>query len=370
LRGLSRHEARFVLRGRRILSLSDLGILENADTYLAFGKGPFPENAIGHYPKHLCVGGPLLVNGAERLVTMATEELGVVAGLGKSARINRASGGLQVQVAKRNLVRGQVLFHNVLRPEFKLHQIEEYGDRFIREAHRTWDPMVKHGGGLKSIVPKLVQAADGRMTVAIDIAADTGETMGANVITFMGDKLAEDMRTLIDQIGHTAICTNFRSGWHAIATGTWDLGEHGVVSRMMDNAAYAGQDVGRAVTHNKGVMNGVSAIAEATGQDVRAVEAACHAEASWHGGIRPLTTLTNRISSLVVARLELMLPVGTIGGATQEPIAMVSRKIMGVTGSRDLAGLIAATGLAQNVAALRMLAAEGVHGSHRRLRGA
>jgi hydroxymethylglutaryl-CoA reductase len=371
LRVLSRHEVRQALREEGTLSLSDLAILENADAFLAFGKGPFPENAAGHYPLHLCVGGPLRVNGVERRIAMATEELGIVAGLGRIARTLPSKDGITVQVAKRNRVRGQILFHHVMDAARKVRQIEDYGGVYVRSAHQSWDPMVKHGGGLIGFTPRVILAANGRPTLALDIEADTGESMGANVITRMGDLLAASMAFLVGQVGHTSICTNHRSGWHVVATGAFHMdGVHAfrAASGIVDLQAFAEQDIGRAVTHNKGVLNGISAVATATGQDVRAIEAACHAEASWHGGIRPLTTLTNRSGSTVVGRLELTLPVGTVGGATQEPIAMVCRKLMGVTGSRDLAGIMAAVGLAQNVAALRMLATEGVTDSHRRLR--
>lgn len=369
LRGIPKHDARRVLRDAGILLASELMVLENAETFLAFGRGPFPENAIGHYPLHFCVAEHLVVNGAPRLVALATEEVSVVAGLCKAAKIGAASGGVTVTVSKRNTVRGQILFHHVLRPEYKVHQIEEYGDGFIHAAHRTWDPMVKYGGGLRALHPKLVLDGSGRPTIAVTIEADTGEAMGANIITYMGDRLAEDMRKkLIDAISHTTICSNHRSGWHAVAQGTWDIGDFGVVARMMDNQALAEQDIDRAVTHNKGVMNGISGVATATGNDVRAVEACLHGQAASHGGIRPLTRLENRMSSVVRGTLEVTLPIGTVGGATNEPIARIARKIMGVTTARDLAGIVSAVGLTQNVAALRMLAKEGVMGSHRRLR--
>ncbi len=369
LRGLSPWRIRQTLLAEGILTNADLGLLDQASAFLAFGKGPFPENGIGHYPLHFCVAGPLVVNGVEHLVAMATEEVSVVAGLSHAAKIGAKGGGITVTVSKRNTVRGQILFHNVLRPEFKVHQIEEYGDRFIREAHRTWDPMVKHGGGLKALYPKLVLDASGRPTVAIDIEADTGEAMGANIVTRMGDLLAHDMQTLVDPIGHTSICTNHRSGWRVTATGMWDVGDYGVASRIADLAAFAEQDISRAVTHNKGIANGISAVATATGNDVRAVEAALHGQAMHHGGIRPLTRIRNHSGSMVRGTLEMTLPVGTVGGATNEPIARIARKIMGVTTARDLASIMAAVGLTQNVAALRMLASEGVDGAHRRLRG-
>jgi hydroxymethylglutaryl-CoA reductase len=370
LRGIPKHDARRVLRDAGILLASELMILENAETFLAFGKGPFPENAIGHYPLHFCVADHLVVNRVPRLVAMATEETSVVAGLCKAAKIGAASGGITVNVSKRNAVRGQILFHNVLRPEIKVQQLEEYGDRYIREAHRTWDPMVKHGGGLLALHPKLVLDSRGKPTVAVDIEADTGEAMGANIITFMGDRLAHDMQHLVQPISHTSICSNHRSGWHVVAQGAWDFGsEYGVVAKMMDLQAFAEQDRSRAVTHNKGILNGVSGVATATGNDVRAMEACLHGQAALHGGIRPLTHLENRMGAVVRGTLEVTLPIGMVGGATGEPIARIARKIMRVTTARDLAGIMAAVGLTQNVAALRMLAKEGVAGSHRRLRG-
>lgn len=369
-RGSSAQQRRQWLRASDALRASEVQMLEGAEAFLAAAHpGAEPENRIGRMPVPLCIGEHLVVNGEARTVCMATEELGVIAGFCNAAKSNAQLGGITVTVAPRNAVRGQILFHNVQRAEYKAHQIEEYGDRYIRDAHARWDPMVKHGGGLTTIAPRVVLDASGRPTVAVDIVADTGECMGAAVVTRMARQLAADMQTLVEPLGASCICVNDRSGWHATAIGRWDFeNRFDVVAEMLNLQAYAEQDASRAATHDKGVHNGVDAIALATGQDTRAVAASLYAYAASRGGMQPLTRLVNRVSTVVLASLDLWLPVGTVGGATGTPIARFCRDTMCVTGARDLAGLMAAAGLVQHIAALRMLADEGVDGALTRLR--
>jgi hydroxymethylglutaryl-CoA reductase len=194
--------------------------------------------------------------------------------------------------------------------------------------------------------------------------------MGASCVTTMCERIAPDLEKLSGGLARMAIINNFAIERKAYARAVWSCEKLGAqtIEKVMDAYAFACADIGRACTHNKGIMNGIDAVVAATGNDVRAVEAAAHAWACRSGTYQPLTKFMLDKNHDLVGTIELPLAVGIVGGCTQaHPVARVSLKILDVQSAQELAGIIAAVGLAQNFAALRALVCEGIQYGHRRL---
>ncbi|MEY4744517.1 MAG: hypothetical protein RL272_462 [Candidatus Parcubacteria bacterium] len=325
------------------------------------------ENAIGAFPVPLGVATNFMVNGVPRLVAMATEERSVIAAASKAAKLSAPSGGISVTVG-RPRTKAQILYARLDDPPEVLRKLRERRAVIEDLLASECNPMRKHGGGLTVEEPRFVPG-DRDTLIILEISVDTADAMGANVVTRIAERAADRLLRLFTGTKPTAvICCNDDAGFPATAEAAFEVpGDERLVRRLLDVHAWADHDPSRAVTHNKGVMNAVSAVALATGQDTRAIEACVHASAARGGLYRPLTSYVADGPNRVRGTLALTLPIGTVGGATSHPTAVFCRKLMGVAGAADLAGLMAAAGLAQNFAALLALAGEGIPGSHARL---
>lgn len=342
----------------------------------------FIENAVGAFPVPLGVATNFIVNGKERLVAMATEERSVVAAASYAAKLCRDTGGFTVEVGP-NVSRGQILFVSASFADGVDDEIRILAGRTAAELDREEGPMRKHGGGLVNdgfgpgVLARWLDGGDGRPhMLVIDFEMHVADAMGANVVTRFGEKLASRLESLLGVRRTAVICSNDLAYLHGApvrARATWPISADGerVADDVIRLQRWAEIDDFRAVTHNKGIMNGVSAVALATGQDVRAIEAAAHAAATHMTSAphryAPLTRY-RRTREGIEGTLELRVPLGTVGGATSHPTAAWYRKLMGVENVRDLAAIVGAVGLAQNFAALRSLADEGITEAHVRLR--
>lgn len=365
LRGMS--PARRLLELARLgIAKPDLGILAHTPEALAEAFDAMIENAIGAFPVPLGIATNFVVNGVPRLVAMATEERSVIAAASKAAKLCAPSGGVAV-AAGRPRTKAQILYARLDDPPEVLRKLRERRAVIEDLLRSECNPTRKHGGDLTVEEPRFVPG-DRDTLVIVEIAVDTADAMGANVVTRLAERAADRLLRLFTGVRPTAvICCNDDAGFPVTAEAAFEAGDAALARRVLDVHAWAEHDPPRAVTHNKGVMNAISAIALATGQDTRAIEACVHASAVRDGRYRPLTAFAADGPTRVRGRLAVTLPVGTVGGATAHPTAAFCRAVMGVTGAADLAGLMAAAGLAQNFAALLALAGEGIPGSHARL---
>jgi len=328
------------------------------------------ENVVTTYALPLGIAVNFLINGKDYLVPMAIEEPSVVAGASHAAKIVREGGGFTA-TSTEPLMIGQVQVLDVKNLDEAAEAVLEAKEEIIEIANRLHPTIVSLGGGAKDVeVRKL------KDVLIVHLIYDCRDAMGANAVNSVCEKVAP----LIERITGGRVVLRIVSNLadrrlarascvvpkEALAVGGF-CGEE-VVKRIIEAHALAEVDPYRAATHNKGIMNGIDAVAIATGNDWRAIEAGAHAYAARGGRYTSLTTWEEDADGNLVGRIELPLAVGVVGGATKvHPTAKVALKILGVKSARELAEVMAAVGLAQNLAALRALATEGIQIGHMRL---
>jgi len=351
------------------LSAEELEILQNNNGGLTFEKADkMVENTIGTFSLPLGVATSFKINGKDYLIPMVIEEPSVIAAASKGAKIARIRGGFEA-TANESYSIGQI---QVLDTDINsaVKKIQESSKEIINLANSQSNTLSKMNKGAKEISCKEVDTPLGKMLI-VELLIDVGDAMGANITNTM----CEAVSPLLEKItgGRTLlrILSNYSTQRIAKATAVFDkkeIGGENVVDDIILAYQFADNDVYRAVTHNKGIMNGVIAVANATGQDSRAIEAAANAYAARSGQYRSLSKWTKDREGNLVGSLELPLSVGIVGGiANVHPIAKVCMKILKVSSAQELACVITATGLAQNYSAIRALATEGIQKGHMRL---
>lgn len=330
------------------------------------------ENVVGVYGLPLGIATNFLVNGRDVLVPMVVEEPSIVAGVSFAAKLARQGGGFRTQADDPVMI-GQMQLLDVDDLDAAAAQIRAAQDRLLEEADCCDRVMVELGGGARGLEFRPFPETPVGPMLVIHLLMDVRDAMGANAINTTCERLApmiEDLTggrvnlrilsNLADRRKASAACTIPAA---ALATGELDGAEVGAA--IVEAAVFAAVDPYRAATHNKGVMNGMGAVALATGNDWRALEAGAHAYASRSGRYTSLTTWEQDSSGDLHGRIELPVAVGTVGGATRvHPAAQVALKVLGQPGAQDLAQIMAAVGLAQNFAAIRALATEGIQRGH------
>ena len=351
------------------LSAEELEILQSNDGGISFEKADkMVENAIGTFSLPLGVATSFKINGKDYLVPMVIEEPSVIAAASKGAKIARIKGGFKATAAESYSI-GQI---QVLNTDINsaVKKIQESSKEIINLANSKSNTLSKMNKGAKEVSCKEINTPLGNMLI-VELLIDVGDAMGANVTNTM----CEAVSPLLEKItgGRTLlrILSNYSTQRIAKATAVFDKKEVGgedVVDDIILAYQFADNDVYRAVTHNKGIMNGIIAVANATGQDSRAIEAAANAYAARSGQYRSLSKWTKDHEGNLVGSLELPLSVGIVGGiANVHSIAKVCMKILGVSSAQELACVMTATGLAQNYSAIRALATEGIQKGHMRL---
>lgn len=325
------------------------------------------ENVIGTLAIPLGVATNFTVNGTDVLVPMATEEPSVVAAASNAARIARIRGGFHT-TSTSPVMQAQIQLVDVTDPAAARLRILEYRDELIAAAAQQDPTLASLGGGVRNLTVRLVPARS-QVYVVTHLHVDVRDAMGANAVNTMAEAIAPRLAELAGGRPVLRILTNLADQRVSRARAVLDaeaLGGAQVAVDMVHGYELAAADPYRAATHNKGIMNGVSALVLATGNDTRAVEAGAHAYAvNGDGRYSSLSTFTLDDAGDVVATLELPTPVGLVGGATRtHPTARAALALTGVQGARQLGELIAAVGLAQNIAAVRALAAEGIQRGH------
>jgi hydroxymethylglutaryl-CoA reductase len=351
------------------LNDQDVSTIKNPTSVIRFEDvNRMIENAIGIYPVPLGIATNFLVNGRKYHVPMATEEPSVIAAASYGAKISKASGGFRSTVGN-SIIRGQiqvVSLPDMLRARQLINENREELLKTANDNFRSINAIdiktkIVYDNALISENPMLI----------VELIVDTKDAMGANAVNSMCERISPEIERLCKGKVILKILSNYATE-RVVTCETIlrnkDLGGNEIAERMLLGYSFAYSDPYRAVTHNKGIMNGVDAVALATGQDFRALEAAAHAYASRDGKYRSLSTFSKNSDNELHCKLEFPIVVGTVGGITSTyPMAKVGLKILQVSSAKELAMVIAAVGLAQNISALRALSDEGIQPGHMRL---
>lgn len=333
------------------------------------------ENVIGVFGLPFAVAPNFLVNERDYMVPLVVEEPSIVAALSGAARLARNSGGFQARCDE-SLLAGQVHITGAASPDKALQALESEKQCLLDLANDVHPRLSTRGGGVRDLEACLLELPDGKPLIRVHLLVDTVDAMGANLVNTICEAIAPRIASLCHGDVSLRILSNLvdRSIVTAeVRYSTEDLtgnGFDGAVVRdsivMTSNIALA--DPHRAATHNKGVMNGIDALAIATGNDWRAIEAGAHAYAATSGRYRPLTQWTESEDGDLVGEIVIPLKVGTVGGTLgANPAAALGLAITGAGSATELARLMAAVGLAQNFAALKALASIGIQQGHMKL---
>jgi len=351
------------------LSQDELKIIEDATGGISFEKADnMIENAIGTFSLPLGIATNFRINGKDYLIPMVIEEPSVIAASSKAAKTARIHDGFKAEADESySIGQIQVVDTDV---QAAIPKIIGASHDILNLANEQSNTLSKLGKGAKEISCKDIETDSGHMLI-VELLIDVGDAMGANVTNTMCEAVAPMIEKLSGGKTLLRILSNYSTKRMVRASAVFDkdeIGGEGVVDDMILAFQFADNDTYRAVTHNKGVMNGVIAVANATGQDSRAIEAAAHAYASKTGSYRSLTKWEKDGNGNLVGNFELPLSVGIVGGVIQHhPIAKICTKILGVTTTQELSCIIAAVGLAQNFSAMRALATEGIQKGHMKL---
>ncbi len=325
------------------------------------------ENQVGAVVLPLAVVPGFTVNGKSYLVPLATEETGIVAACSFAAKAAARYGGFAARM-EADLVSGQVIIDQYPHPEEVVRKIESAAFDVMQQVNRKHPHLAAAGGGLREIAARIVKFRDQSKYIAVTITADSRDAMGAALMTTMAEETAEIIGPLLGGQVLLRVITNDMSARVCEARARFDISDIGgldVCKKIVQAAEYARLDLSRAVTHNKGILNGMSAFALATGNDTRAVEAAAHFFASVSGTYQPLSDW-----QLTDDRLEGVIWVpgalGSVGGATQASrLNRLSYKILGTADGTTVREICTAVGLAANLGVLRALVTTGIGKSHR-----
>jgi len=264
-------------------------------------------------------------------------------------------------------MRSQIQAVGIADPFSARQEILLHKDELIKSANERDPMLVKFGGGVKDIEAYVIESKAGPMVVA-HLIVDCRDAMGANAVNTMAEALAPRIEQITGGRVYLRIISNLADLRLARSKAIFKAEEIGgaeVVDGIIQAAALAEVDPYRAATHNKGIMNGVTAVVLATGNDTRAVEAGAHAYASISGRYKSLTCYEKNKDGDLVGSIEIPAAVGLVGGATRvHPVAKSAVKILGLKSADQLSRIIASVGLAQNFAALRALASEGIQRGH------
>jgi hydroxymethylglutaryl-CoA reductase len=326
------------------------------------------ENAIGVYPVPLGIATNFSINGKRYYVPMATEEPSVIAAASYAAKLAGLNGGFTATVTN-SIMRGQIQVISLKDLSQARNIIYQNKEELLKKANST-ARSVRAIDLRTRVLNDKVPISQNPMLI-VELIVDTKDAMGANAINTMCELISPKIESLTKGKVILKILSNYATERIATCETTLrkeHVGGDEVVERMLHGFAFAFSDPYRAVTHNKGIMNGIDAVALATGQDFRALEAAAHAYASRSGVYSSLSLFSRDKNNDLLCKIELPMAVGTIGGVTSiYPMAKMGLKILQVNSAKELAMVLVAVGLAQNIAALRALADEGIQSGHMKL---
>lgn len=324
------------------------------------------ENAVGSFHMPLGIAVNFRINDKDYLIPMAIEEPSVVAAASNAARMARESGGFYASSTEPLMI-GQVQVTGVPDPDGAKEALLSKKGQILALANKQDPMLLQMGGGAKDLEVRIINTQHGP-NVIVHLHVDVRDAMGANAVNTMAEAVAPMIEEVSGGKVYLRILSNLALLRLARARAVWPkdaLGGEEVVNGIIEAYLFAEADPYRCATHNKGVMNGIDSVVIATGNDWRAIEAGAHAYAARAGGYKPLTKFEKTKDGDLAGSIELPMAVGLVGGATKvHPTARACIKLLGVKRASELAEIIAAVGLAQNLAALRALATVGIQKGH------
>ena len=368
----------------RIDELQRLGWLRDADaellrqgrhTLLPVAADKMIENVVGVFGLPLAIAPNFVVNGRDYIVPMVVEEPSIVAATSGAAQLARAGGGFRSRCEELMLV-GQIHIADIPDVVSALQRIEAGREELLALANSVHPRLSQRGGGVRDIELRSIDLDDGEQVVVAHLVVDTCDAMGANLVNTICETVAPRisemcggrvvLRILSNLADRALVTASVRYRLNDLATP--EIAAATVRDQIILASDIAGVDPYRAATHNKGVMNGIDALAIATGNDWRAIEAGAHAYAATTGQYLPLATWSADEQGDLIGRITVPLKVGVVGGNLEANTgASLGLRIAGTSAARELAELMAAVGLAQNFAALKALATSGIQEGHMKL---
>jgi len=360
----------------RLAVLDELGMLpEDARAHLRAGGGldvaiadRMSENVLGIHGLPFAIALNFRVDQRDVLVPMAVEEPSVVAAASNAARLVRVTGGFTGE-ATPGVMTAQIQLDDVPSPDDAPARLAPHRDAVLALADAAIPSMVRRGGGARDLEVRVVAPEDG--LVVVHLYVDVGDAMGANLVDTVAEAVAPELAGILGGRIGLRILSNLplRRMVRVTARASAEaVGGDAVADGIARASRFAERDPFRAVTHNKGILNGIDATAVALGQDWRAIEAGAHGFAGLGAGVRPLATWRRTDDGGLVGVLEMPLAVATVGGSTRvHPGVRAAHALVGAASARELAVVVASAGLASNLAALRALASEGIQKGHMRL---
>ena len=341
----------------------------------AHQAGQMIENGIGTHELPLGVATNFLINGRDYLIPMAVEEPSVLAAVSNAARLIRAGGGFETSATDPVMI-GQIQLLDVPDMAAAAQAILDNKTRLLEIADKCSPSIVRRGGGARDLEVRPFPDTPAGPMIIVHLYYDCRDAMGANAINTAVETISPLVEELSSGRSNLRILSNLTDRRLATAKGIipaamlndGEMSGAEVAQRIAEANAFAVVDPYRAATHNKGIMNGIDAVCIATGNDWRAIEAGAHAYAARSGRYAALTDWHVNQDGDLYGELTLPLAVGIVGGATKiHPVARVVMKILNVASASELAQIMAAVGLAQNVAALRAMATAGIQKGHMRM---
>lgn len=330
------------------------------------------ENVVGTFELPFGVATNFQVNGRDYLVPMAVEEPSVVAAASYMARIARGCGGFETS-STLPIMRAQVQIVGLTDPYGARMRLLAARDEIVSAANAKDRVLISLGGGCRDIEVHVFPSTPRGAIVVMHLLVDVRDAMGANTVNTMAETVAPIVERVTGGTVRLRILSNLadlriaraRVSLTPEALATSEFSGQRMIDGILDAYTFAAVDPYRATTHNKGIMNGIDPVVVATGNDWRAIEAGAHAYAARSGRYSSLTTWELSTDGRLVGTLEMPMALGLVGGATKtHPLAQLSLKILGVQSAQELAEVTVAVGLAQNMAALRALATEGIQRGH------
>ena len=328
------------------------------------------ENYLTDYPLPMGLAVNFVVDGVNRIVPMVTEEPSVIAAASNGAKIVKRAGGFTTVLNQREMI-GQIVLEHLSDPAATAQIIEQHTETLLKVADAAHPSLKRRGGGARRLRTRIL----GQGYLSIDLFVDVQAAMGANMLNSMLEAVAKSIGVMTKQDALMSILSNYATASLVkaicdIPVGLLQAGRYAgklVAQKIASASTVAQLDPYRATTHNKGIMNGIDAVAIASGNDWRALESGAHAYAVKDGQYRGMSTWTSD-GRMLHGELELPLPVGIVGGSIKiNELAQLNQRILGIQTAGDLERIMVAIGLAQNLAALRALVTTGIQQGHMHL---
>ena len=328
------------------------------------------ENYLTDYPLPMGLAVNFVVDGVNRIVPMVTEEPSVIAAASNGAKIVKRAGGFTTVLNQREMI-GQIVLEHLSDPTATAKIIEQHTETLLKVADAAHPSLKRRGGGARRLRTRIL----GQGYLSIDLFVDVQAAMGANMLNSMLEAVAKSIGVMTKQDALMSILSNYATASLVkaicdIPVGLLQAGRYSgelVAQKIAAASTVAQLDPYRATTHNKGIMNGIDAVAIASGNDWRALESGAHAYAARDGQYRGMSTWTTNGQTLH-GELEVPMPVGIVGGSIKiNELAQLNQRLLGIQTAGDLERIIVAVGLAQNLAALRALVTTGIQQGHMHL---